>query len=188
MEKEEARKKMRAWRASIPFEKKQEWNRLAREALLSSEIYQKHQWIFPFVSCGFEIDTLELLQHCLEDGFHRVAVPRVEGKDMSFYEIHHCDELELSSMNILEPVTNHKVIARDGLMLLPGLAFDRQGHRVGYGAGYYDRYLTGHDCTKLHKMAYAYQGQIVDRIETMEFDYPVDTIMTECGIQWCSKK
>ena len=64
-------------------------------------------------------------------------------------------------------------------MLLPGLAFDLEGNRVGYGGGYYDRYLSRHDGAGLHTVAVAYDFQVVERLEAESFDKRPELIVTE---------
>mgnify|MGYP002530928218 CR=1 FL=1 len=100
------------------------------------------------------MDTRELIRGLLAEQKQgrriHVAVPRVAGREMDFYEIHDMTDLQPGYQGILEPAEYcPKVEATEGMMLLPGLAFDREGHRVGYGGGYYDRYLTAYpDCIR----------------------------------------
>ena len=98
---------------------------------------------------------------------------------MEFVAIHSIQELIPSAMQILEPTGGQIVTANEGLMLMPGLAFDLQGNRVGYGAGYYDRYLEKYDSSKLYKVAYAFDFQIVDHILAEEHDRRVDAVVTD---------
>lgn len=188
MEKEKARNSMRARRKALEPVERDSLQKLARKNLLSMQEFRKAEWIFPFVSCGTEIDTIALIQAVLEEGNHRLAVPRVKGEEMEFVAIHSIQDLVPGAMQILEPAGGRVVIAREGLMLMPGLAFDLQGNRVGYGAGYYDRYLEKQDNSNLYKVAYAFDFQIVDRIAAEDHDRRVDAVVTDRRILQFSKK
>ena len=88
-------------------------------------------------------------------------------------------DLQPGYQGILEPAEYcPKVEATEGMMLSPGLAFDREGHRVGYGGGYYDRYLARFEGSSLHLYAVAYDFQIVDQIEAEEHDISPHRIIT----------
>lgn len=188
MEKEKARNSMRARRKALEPVERDSLQKLARKNLLSMQEFRKAEWIFPFVSCGTEIDTIALIQAVLEEGNHRLAVPRVRGEEMEFVAIHSIQDLVPGAMQILEPAGGRIVIAREGLMLMPGLAFDLQGNRVGYGAGYYDRYLEKQDNSNLYKVAYAFDFQIVDRIAAEDHDRRVDAVVTDRRILQFSQK
>ena len=73
-----------------------------------------------------------------------IAVPKVQGLDMIFYKLTDFAQLEPGYYGIPEPVSGEIVQWEDALMIMPGVAFDRQNHRVGYGGGFYDRYLEKH--------------------------------------------
>lgn len=179
MEKEEVRKSMRARRKALKPEKRENLQKQAQKNLLSLQEFRQAEWIFPFVSCGTEMDTMALIQAVLAEGKHRLAVPRVRGEEMDFVRLHSIQDLVPGAMQILEPTGDQIVTANEGLMLMPGLAFDLQGNRVGYGAGYYDRYLEKFDSSKLVKVAYAFDFQIVDHILVEEHDRRVDAVVTD---------
>lgn len=179
MEKEEVRKNMRARRKALKPEEREVFQKQAQKNLLSLQEFRQAEWIFPFVSCGTEIDTVALIQAVLAEGKHHLAAPRVRGEEMDFVLLHSIQDLVPGAMQILEPTGSQIVTANEGLMLMPGLAFDLQGNRVGYGAGYYDRYLENYDSSKLVKVAYAFDFQIVDYIQAEEHDRRVDAVVTD---------
>ena len=122
-----------------------------------------------------EVRTEIVLKKALEDG-KRVAVPKVYGDEMRFIYIDSFDCLEKSEKGIPEPIGDEPV-AQDptALVLMPGLAFDPQGHRVGYGGGYYDKYLSaepGHPTVAL-----CFDFQMMPELVTEEFDIPVDLVL-----------
>lgn len=183
MTKEEAREIMKKLRRDMTEQERCRQNEEIRELLLADPVWRESSWFYPFVSYGTEVDTRELIRGLLEEQKqgHRihVAVPRVAGKEMDFYEIHDMTELQSGYHGILEPAEYcPKVEATEGIMLLPGLAFDREGHRVGYGGGYYDRYLARFGGPSLHLYAVAYDFQIVDHIEAGKHDIPPHRIIT----------
>lgn len=179
MEKDAVRKIMRARRKALKPGEREALQKQAQKNLFSLQEFRHAEWIFPFVSCGTEIDTLALIQAVLAEGKHQIAVPRVRGEEMDFVLLHSIQDLVPGAMQILEPTGGQIVTETEGLMLMPGLAFDLQGNRVGYGAGYYDRYLEKYDNSKLVKVAYAFDFQIVDYILAEEHDRRVDAVVTD---------
>lgn len=179
MEKDAIRENMRTKRKALKPEEREALQKQAQKNLFSLQEFQLAEWIFPFVSCGTEIDTTSLIQILLEEESHRIAVPRVIGEEMEFVTIYSMQDLVPGAMQILEPTGGQVVTAKEGLMLMPGLAFDLQGNRVGYGAGYYDRYLEKHDSSNLYKVAYAFDFQLVDQISAEEHDRRVDAVVTD---------
>lgn len=178
MTKKEAREQQKKLRQTLLPEERQIRNQKISECLFAQEAVRKSKWMFPFVSYGTEVDTLGIIQKALEKKM-RVAVPRVEGQQMDFYEITSMGQLKEGFHRILEPVTQERIEAHEGVMLLPGLAFDLQKNRVGYGGGYYDRYLERVLGDRLTTIAIAYDFQIVEQIESEEFDCRPDWIITD---------
>lgn len=151
--------------------------------------YDNCQWLFCYVSYRSEVETRELLCRALQQK-KKVAVPKVMDHDghMEFYQIHSLSDLLSGYQGILEPDSQKCKLVHPGgqeiLMLLPGAAFDMAGGRVGYGGGYYDRYLNTYrkECGNLVKFALAYECQISKKIVTEPFDVRVDGIVTENGV------
>ena len=95
---------------------------------------------------------------------------------MDFYEIRDFSELQKGAYGILEPTGDRLLLPqKDDLMLVPGAAFDRNGYRIGYGGGYYDRYLRRHPDMKT--IALAYDFQIISRVPAEEFDVPAGEVL-----------
>lgn len=122
-----------------------------------------------------EVNTLPLISRLFDDG-KKIFLPAVCGKEMIFKQFEGFCKLSTGKFGILEPVGQELNILPD-IICIPGVAFDRQCNRIGYGGGYYDRYLSVERTTI--KTAFAYDFQIIDRIETESFDKPVDEIFTE---------
>ena len=156
--------------------------------LFSCPEWEVSETVFCYVSFRDEADTFRIIQEALARG-KKVAVPRVEGKHrMEFYYINSMDDLSPGYMGIPEPsedAEERAVPVKNDLMVMPGAAFDRSGTRLGYGAGFYDAYLSKHpDCRKL---ALAYSVQIEDQIPPEPHDIPVEMIITEKGMIRCSQ-
>lgn len=146
------------------------------EVLLNLEEYKSAKSIFSYVNFNQEVVTTQILMDALENG-KRIAIPRVDNKLMEFYYINSLKELQPGYMGILEPISDEVAQDENGLMLMPGVAFDLNKNRIGYGKGYYDIYLSKHKIGK--KIALAYELQIVEKIKADAFDIKPDFIITE---------
>lgn len=175
--KKEFRKKMRVKRSMLTKEQITEKSQKILKKLLETEEYKMAERIFCYVSFEEEVDTFELIRQAFSDG-KEVAVPRVNGSEMKFYRIDSMKELQLGYYGILEPVTNDIEKNLEGVIIVPGLAFDLKYNRMGYGGGFYDRFFNEHPQHKLIKIALAYEFQVVNEIETEEHDQKMDRIIT----------
>ena len=151
------------------------------EQLITVPEYKKAEKIFTYVSMNNEVDTIMLIDYSLSMD-KRVFVPKVFGKDMFFYEISDISELSPGYCGIYEPDTDGKEpdYSKTGFMCMPGVAFDKEYNRIGYGGGFYDRYLSGEN--KFYKAALAYEFQFVEHIRTEHVDVKPDMIVTEDNI------
>ena len=140
--------------------------------------YAASDTIFAYMDCKNEVETKSVIEQCWKDG-KTIAVPKVFGEIMKYYAITSYDDLEEGYFGIREP--KHKVlkeiVCEDGLMILPGVAFDENRHRVGYGGGFYDRYLEAHPNMK--KIAFAFEFQMFDNVPFEKFDRQPEKIITE---------
>ena len=118
---------------------------------------------------------MPMLEQAIRDG-KRVAVPKVFGDEMKFIWLDELDRVEKGYSGIPEPVDDGPV-ADDptALMLMPGLAFDPAGHRIGYGGGFYDKFLAAEPDHPT--VALCYDFQVMEHLETEEFDIPVDMVL-----------
>lgn len=153
--------------------------------VVANKRYKAAKTVFVYASYKSEVETKELIQGALCQG-KRVAVPKVNGEEMDFYEITSWEELFPGYQGILEPQTLGKepvVPADSDVMLLPGAVFDRQGNRIGYGGGYYDRYwnrIHGTYGKEPYLMALSFACQISPKkLPAEEHDKKMDCILTE---------
>lgn len=114
-----------------------------------------------------------------------VAVPKVVGQDMVFYKLTDFAQLEKGYFGIPEPVRGEIVQWEDAMMIMPGVAFDLQNHRVGYGGGFYDRFLEKHPMIK--RVAVAFEFQILPSVPTEPTDISPELIVTENTIYSLTK-
>lgn len=123
-----------------------------------------------------EVVTEYLIKEAWKAG-KEVAVPKVVGKDMVFYKLTDFARLEPGYFGIPEPVSGEIVNWSKALMIMPGVAFDRANHRVGYGGGFYDRYLEKHP--QLERVAIAFSFQMLPEVPTEPTDICPQIIVTE---------
>ena len=180
-EKNLIRKQMKQLRADMTRTERFEKSMQIFEQLITVPEFKRADRIYTYVSMDNEIDTIMLIDYSLRLE-KRVFVPRVSGKDMEFYEISDISELNPGYMGIYEPDINGKEpdYSRTGFMCMPGLAFDRSYNRIGYGGGFYDRYLSVEN--KLYKAALAYEAQLLESIPAQDGDVRPDMIVTEENI------
>lgn len=164
------------------------------KTLLESDYYKDSNSIFSYVSFPPEVDTISIIEQAWQDD-KTVYVPKVKGKQLIFYKIYDFETLIRSKFGILEPVEGvHGAYGQESkfselkLMVTPGLAFDPSGNRIGYGAGYYDRFFTEHKEDNFIKIALAYDFQMQNQIEAEEHDIKVDFIITPNKIYDCKRR
>lgn len=145
------------------------------ELFRAHPMYKAAKTVYFYLPYNQEVRTVPMLVQALQDG-KRVAVPKVYGEEMKFIYINDLSGIADGYCGIPEPVADGPVADdASALVLMPGLAFDPQGHRIGYGGGFYDKFLAdepGHPT-----IALCYDFQMVDHLETEEFDVPVDCVL-----------
>lgn len=134
-----------------------------------------------------EVDTLGIFRKCLELG-KKVFFPRTEGSRLVFLRTKSLDELAPSSFGIPSPPEGAESAGYEelDLVLVPGVAFDLSGNRIGYGKGFYDLFLK--DISRRLTFALAYQFQVLNSIPSLETDISVGGIITENGTIDCLEK
>lgn len=137
--------------------------------------YKESKLILIYVSLNDEVDTFKLIEHSLKIG-KKVAVPKCEGDNIVFYNINKLSDLEEGSFRILEPKTNGVINNfSDSICIIPGIAFDKENNRIGYGRGFYDRFLEKYDGIKI---GLTYAECICDRIDSESTDIKMDIVIT----------
>ena len=150
-------------------------------SLKEKEFYKNSKNIFIYLGFGSEIDTMSYIQDFINDGKH-IFIPRIDikTKKMEAVEITSLDGLKENKYGILEPDNNKEEFYKNNLelIILPGVAFDHSGRRIGYGGGYYDRYLEDID-KRIIKVSLIYDFQLLENVPAEEHDIKADYIITE---------
>lgn len=157
---------------------------LIKERLFRHKEFQHAHTILFYVSYGSEVATHEMIQTCLATG-KKVVVPCTDAKHkrLSLSELRRWDDLGVGAYYIQEPKVECRYevsIDAVDLIIVPGIAFDCAGHRIGHGMGYYDRLLS--ENVKATKIGLAFELQLVEKIPAEHHDVSVDMIITEKGI------
>ena len=148
---------------------------IIKDKIMNLDIYKNSHNIAIYSSMRSEVDTKELIKESLERGMS-VYLPKViNKKKMIFMLINHDTEYERNSYGVLEPIDG--VIGNSfDLMIIPGLAFDKDNNRLGYGMGYYDNYLNNNNT---YKIGICYKEQIIDNIPVESNDIKMDLIISD---------
>ena len=175
MDKKALRKSIRLQKAAMTEEQIVNAGKALALQFFETQQYKKAKTIYGYLPYNQEVRTVPILERALSDG-KRVAVPKVFGDTMEFIYLDDLSAVECGYAGIPEPVADGPVAKdADALVLMPGLAFDRAGHRVGYGGGFYDRYLAAEPGHPTVALCYAFQ--LFDSLDTEEFDVPVDLVL-----------
>ena len=175
MNKQELRKAIRARKRAMTEEEIERRSRSLCQKFLESDAYRACRTLYGYLPYNQEVRTVPILAQALADG-KQVAVPKVYGDDMKFIVLAALTQVSKGYAGIPEPIADAPVAEDEtALVLMPGLAFDPQGHRIGYGGGFYDKFLSREP--NHPTLALCYEFQMVEHLETEEFDIPVDTVI-----------
>ena len=145
------------------------------EMLRAHPLYRQAKAIYGYLPCNQEVRTVPILRQAMLEG-KRVAVPLVVGKDMKFLWLSDLSRVKPGYAGIPEPYGDEpEADDPTALVLMPGLAFDPEGRRVGYGGGYYDRFLVREPDHPTIALCYGFQ--MVDHLQTEAFDRTVDAVL-----------
>lgn len=184
-------------RDGLPAKEREVYSRLISEKLTALPCYRQAQAVLTYVSFRSEVDTGFLLEQALEDR-KAVFAPRVSGREMEFFRIAAASDLAEGYHGILEPAGGisyidwisqiRKTEQPYTLICLPGAAFDRKRHRIGYGGGFYDRYLgrlradNEEGLPRIVMAALAFSCQVLKEIPWESHDICPDCIVTETEV------
>lgn len=197
MDKKAIRTEVTEKKNALTPEQTAQWSAQLKERFCALEAYQEAECIYFYMSYNNEVQTVPMIEQAIADG-KRAAVPIMlfSGKTfnkkgepksdyMEFIYLNSMEECRPNFMGIPEPPQelikeNPERIAAEKsvLILMPGLAFDREGNRIGYGGGFYDKYLASHPDTQFRKVALGFDFQLYDAIPTEPHDEKMDLIIT----------
>jgi 5-formyltetrahydrofolate cyclo-ligase len=143
--------------------------------LIKTKIISEAESIGCYYSIGSEVQTIELINHLLSEK-KIVSLPKISQETMSFRKIESLSKLEKGEFDISEPKDNAPIQEDQDVILVPCVGLDNDGNRIGYGVGFYDKYLEKKNSIKI---ALAYSKQIVKTIPYSENDVKMDWIVTE---------
>ena len=162
------RRESKAYRQSLPAEAKAKKDSAILRRLLALRQYQQASLVLTYVSTVIEVDTRELIRQALAE----------------FYEIGSLDDLEKRTFGVLEPVPERCALITDfskSICVVPALLYDLSGYRIGYGGGYYDRFLAHYPG---YKVGVTYVKCIRRRILHGRYDVPVSALVTERDVNF----
>lgn len=179
--KQELRRKYRSIRESMDPQEKERLDRMIFERLIDLPAYREAKKLLCFVSTSIEVDTIRILDHALAVG-KTVAVPKCLDRqgNMDFFCIRSRTELSPGEFGLLEPDPQHAARLTDfqnSVCILPAFSFDTDGYRLGFGSGYYDRFLRRYDGAG-KKLGVCYNSCIASRLPRGRFDQTADYIIT----------
>ena len=172
--KAELRKKILQEMKTLSQEQKQAMDRVLTERFLKHPFYQEAKTIATYLSFPHEFQTQELIKRMLKDG-KKVLIPKTYPKGRMDFVVYHPQQLVKTSFGLLEPQGDLEVVepSQIDLIHVPGLAFTTEGYRIGYGGGYYDRYL---EHFAVHTMSTIYPCQ-VQEFNSENHDIPVQEVL-----------
>ncbi|WP_430785260.1 5-formyltetrahydrofolate cyclo-ligase [Virgibacillus flavescens] len=180
LDKSQLRNKTILYLKSLSNEEKKSTESKLTDQLIHSNIWKNATSIGITISQGFEWDTREIIESAWRQG-KQVSVPKCEPvtKALRFYEFKTYDQLEVVYYNLKEPnPIKSKLMDKNqmDLLVVPGLIFDKNKFRIGFGGGYYDRFLTDFSHTTVSLLS---REQLVDKIPKETFDLPIDYLISE---------
>ncbi|MBV7274573.1 5-formyltetrahydrofolate cyclo-ligase [Clostridium sp. PL3] len=179
--KKDIRKSIKSKRAALTNDEREKLNKALYEKTINSEYYKNANTIFAFVSYDTEVDTHSIIKKALEDG-KTVCVPKTISMEegMLAIKLNSFNDMAEGNYGILEPKLTTPKIEENliDLAFIPGLAFDKRGGRVGYGGGFYDRFMNNMR-KEAKKIGLAYSFQILDEVPMEKHDLFIDGIITD---------
>jgi 5-formyltetrahydrofolate cyclo-ligase len=183
-EKNQLREFMLYKRNRISIRQVYEKSKRVQYNVVNSRQFLIAQTVGVYFPLGSEVRTEEIIRVAISSG-KKVALPRVKSGGMKFYQINDkafkLDNLVIGRFGIREPIKNGEEVVKIDLLIVPGIVFDSQGSRIGYGRGYFDRFIGGAKVS--FSLGLAYQFQLVSyRLPQSDVDQKIDGLSIETGI------
>ena len=175
MDKKALRAEIRAKKRAMTAQEIEEKSAALAKAFYETAEYKNAKTIYGYLPYNQEVRTTQMLAHALADG-KQVAVPKVYGDEMKFILLSDLSQVVKGYAGIPEPIADGPVaVDPTALVLMPGLAFDPEGHRLGYGGGFYDKFLAAEPDHPT--LALCYDFQMLPHLDTESYDIPVDRVL-----------
>ena len=174
MDKKELRKKVLLIRQNIHIDQRNRQSKQIMDALIKHPLFINAKTIGIYLSFRDEVNTINYIDLLMQN--KKVCVPKVKGKMMDFILLNQSSTLVSNDYGILEP-TSHQIVQPQeiDLLIIPIVAYDLNGQRIGYGGGYYDRYLKKYDGKTI---GLAFKQQRVDNIVSEEHDIQINEVIS----------
>lgn len=175
MDKKELRRQIRELKRAMTSEQIDAASARLGELFLNCPQYKEAKTIYGYLPYNQEVRTVPMLEQAMRDG-KRVAVPKCYGDEMRFIYMDDLSKVEKGYANIPEPIADDPVADdKTALVLMPGMAFTKDGKRMGYGGGFYDKFLAAEPDHPT--VALCYDFQMVEDLPTEDYDIPVDCVL-----------
>lgn len=186
LKKTEIRKTLLKQRRGLSASKKKQYELQMLNSLRKWDVFKEACIIHIFLSKADEPETSQIIELAWKSG-KQIGVPCVLPETLELFhsQLNSFDDLRPGALGVLEPSPKQRTALTPesfDLVIVPGVAFDRQGGRLGYGKGYYDRFL---DQSLAFRLALAFDFQILETVPTEMYDVPMDGILTENGFYFC---
>lgn len=173
MKKEFLRKKYKEKRDNIK-------NKVTKDNLIYQKVINNKDILFSktlliYISINSEVDTIKIINYFLNT--KNIAVPKIIDNNMYFCYVTNLNELTSGKYNIPEP-TNENIVTDfdNAICIVPGICYDKKNYRVGYGKGYYDRFLSKN---KIKTIGLCYKECMIEKIDNDKYDYKIDEVITD---------
>ena len=175
MDKKELRRQIREMKRAMTSEQIDAASARLGELFLNCPQYKEAKTIYGYLPYNQEVRTVPMLEQAMKEG-KRVAVPKCYGEEMRFIYMDDLSKVEKGYANIPEPIADDPVADdKTALVLMPGMAFTKDGKRMGYGGGFYDKFLAAEP--EHPTVALCYDFQMVEDLPTEDYDIPVDCVL-----------
>ncbi len=173
MKKEFLRKKYKEKRDNI--KNKVTKDNLIYQKVINNKDILSSKTLLIYISINNEVDTIKIINYFLNT--KNIAVPKIIDNDMFFCYVTNLNELTSGKYNIPEP-TNENIVTDfdNAIYIVPGICYDKKNYRVGYGKGYYDRFLSKN---KIKTIGLCYKECMIEKIDNDKYDYKIDEVITE---------
>ncbi len=189
MTKATIRDRIRAEKKKLTREQMEAAGVKVSRTLAAFQPYLETELLYCYSSYNQELSTKSIIRQALLDG-KKVALPKVEGENIRFYIITDVSQVSLGFQKIPEPNTTELAVLtgkKPALMLLPGLAFTKEGDRLGYGGGFYDRFLSAAEEGALITCGLGYDFQVLREIPVEKCDQSIEYVMTPMEVYKCKE-
>lgn len=173
MKKEFLRKKYKEKRDNI--KNKVTKDNLIYQKVINNKDILSSKTLLIYISINSEVDTTKIINYFLNT--KNIAVPKIIDNNMYFCYVTNLNELTSGKYNIPEP-TNENIVTDfdNAICIVPGICYDKKNYRVGYGKGYYDRFLSKN---KIKTIGLCYKECMIEKIDNDKYDYKIDEVITD---------